>query len=174
MATNPGAGELDPGFSAPDAKPTPWTQVRDQLENAKTYWLATVRADGRPHVTTIAGAWVDETIHFVTGRNEQKAKNLAAGNHRVAVITGASGWEGLDIVIEGEAVELTDVDRLQRVVDTFTEKYDDTFQFRVRDGAVHVGDSPGRALAFEVVARKVFAFAKGDKFGQTRWRFDRH
>lgn len=170
MTDDPGAGKLDPRFSAPHAKPSSWADARSQIETAKTYWLATVRADGRPHVTTIAAVWVDEIIHFVTGPTEQKAKNLAAGN-KVAVITGASGWEGLDVVIEGEAVELTDVDRLQRIVDAFTEKYDDTFEFRVRDGGVHVGDSPDQALAFEVVARKVFAFAKGEQFSQTRWRF---
>lgn len=165
------SGELDPRFSSPDAQPTSWTDARDQLESAKTYWLTTVRPDGRPHVTTIAGVWVDEAIHFVTGQSEQKARNLAAGNLQVVVTTGSNVWDGFDVVIEGEAIPLTDVDRLSRVAETFTEKYDDVFGFRVVDGQLHAADSSDRPIAFEVRARKAFAFGKGKTFSQTRWRF---
>jgi hypothetical protein len=51
---------LDPRFSSEDATPTDWAAARDHLRDAKSYQLTTVRADGRPHQTTIAGVWVDE------------------------------------------------------------------------------------------------------------------
>src|SRR3990170_3117511 len=122
---------IDPQFSTPDATPTPWSTARDQLRDAMSYWLTTVRPDGRPHQTTIAGIWLDEGFHFVTGRGERKARNLEAGNRNVIVTAGCSAWEGLDVVLEGEAVEATDVERLTRLADAYAAKYDDMFGFRV-------------------------------------------
>ena len=74
---DPHKGELDPRFSSPDATATPWTTARDVLAAAPTYWLSTVRSDGGPHVTTIAGVWIDEALHFTTGPSEQKAKKCS-------------------------------------------------------------------------------------------------
>ena len=162
---------LDPRFSVPDAKPTPWTTGRDRLRDAMSYLLTTVRADGRPHQTTIAGIWLDEGFHFVTGRGEQKARNLAAGNRNVLVSAGGTEWDGLDVVLEGEAVEVTDADRFDRLVDAYRTKYDDMFGFRVVDGQFTAPDNTDPAIVFEVRARKGFGFAKGEQFSQTRWRF---
>lgn len=164
-------GEIDPQFSGPDATPAPWSAARSELDAAKTYWLSTVRPDGRPHVTTIAGAWLDEAVHFVTGPSERKAQNLAAGNPHVIVTTGCNGWEGLDIVVEGEAVRVTDADRLRRLAEAFTDKYDDFFGLRLTDGRLSGAGTDDETLAFEVRATKAFAFGKGATFSQTRWRF---
>ena len=76
-AMDPAEGTIDTRFSSPDAVATPWSAARDQLESAKTYWVTTVRPDGRPHSTTIAAVWLDDAIHFTTGASEVKAKNLA-------------------------------------------------------------------------------------------------
>src|SRR5215204_6094846 len=111
---DPAEGTIDQQFSSPDAVATSWSTARDQLLSAKTYWVTTVRPDGRPHSTTSAGVWLDDAIHFTTGQFEVKAKNLAA-NPKVLVTAGCSDWEGLDIVIEGEAVSVTDPDRLTRL-----------------------------------------------------------
>jgi hypothetical protein len=167
---DPDSGTLDPRFSSPDAVPTPWSAAREQLAAAKTYWLSTVRADGRPHVTTLAGVWVDEALHFVTSRSEQKARNLAAGNAHVVVTTGCNGWEGLDIVVEGDAIAVVDPHRLGRLVDAFRGKYADYFGFRLEDGRLRTAGSPGEPLAFEIRVRKVFGFGKGATFSQTRWQ----
>ena len=51
-----GADELSAeihGFSEPDATPTPWAEGLEVLRAADTYWLSTVRPDGRPHVTPL-------------------------------------------------------------------------------------------------------------------------
>lgn len=162
---------FDPRFSSPDAAPTPWATARDQLRDAMSYLLTTVRPDGRPHQTTIAGIWLDHAFHFVTGAGEQKARNLAAGNRNVIVTAGCSAWDGLDIVLEGEAVEVTDVDRLTRLAEAYAAKYDDMFGFRVIDGRFTAPDSADPAVVFEIRVRKGFGFAKGATFSQTRWRF---
>lgn len=161
--------ELDPQFSSPEATPTPWDAARDQLDGASTYWISTVRPDGRPHVTTIAGIWLDEAVHFVTGRSERKAKNLA-GNAQVVVTTGCNGWDGLDIVVEGQAVRVTDPDRLRRLADAFRAKYDDFFGFRIVDGRLQNPGGTDEPLAFEIRFAKAFGFGKGESFSQTRWR----
>jgi pyridoxine/pyridoxamine 5'-phosphate oxidase len=162
---------LDPRFSSEDAKPTEWSAARDQLRDAKSYQLTTIRADGRPHQTTIAGIWLDDRLSFTTSSGEQKAHNLAAGNHHVIVTAGNSGWDGMDVILEGEAVKVSDADRLQGLVDAYREKYDDWFKFRLEDGQFTAEDAPGSALVYDVRARKAFGFRKGDTFSQTRWRF---
>ncbi|MGH2356887.1 MAG: pyridoxamine 5'-phosphate oxidase family protein [Candidatus Limnocylindria bacterium] len=165
---------IDPRFSSEAARPTPWATARDGLAGAKTYWITTVRTDGRPHATTVAGVWLDDAFHVAPGRSEQKAKNLAAGNGQVLVTTGCNGWDGLDIVIEGEALPVTDPAQLRRFADAMAEKYDDFFGLRAVDGQLQGGavatDVP---LAFEVRATKAFGFAKGAPPSVRRaWRFD--
>ena len=164
-------GELDPRFSDPRATATRWPAARAELDSAKTYWVVTVREDGRPHVTTTAGVWLDDALHFLTGASEQKAANLD-GNAHVVMLTGCNGWDGLDVVVEGHAVRVTEVGRLERLARAFTEKYDDFFGFRVTDGRLHGGaGATDEVLAFEVRADKALGFAKGERFSQTRWRF---
>jgi hypothetical protein len=164
--------QLDPRFSDERARAVPWSEGREQLIAAPTYWLATVRSDGRPHVTTIAGIWLDESFCFTTGASEQKARNLD-GNRSVVVTSGRSDFAGTDIVIEGEARRVDDAERLRRLAQAFIEKYGDMFRFAVRDGRLELEEEGGgEVLAFEVVVSKGFAFTKDDPFGQTRWRFE--
>ncbi len=162
---------LDPRFSSEDATPIEWSAARDQLRDAKSYQLTTVRADGRPHQTTIAGVWVDDVFSFTTSEGEQKAHNLRAGNGHVIVAAANSNWDGMDVILEGEAVEVTDADRLGRLVDAFRMKYDDWFGFRLVDGRFVAPGAIGLVLVYDVRARKAFGFTKGDTFSQTRWRF---
>ena len=162
---------LDPRFSSEGATPTDWSAARDQLRDAKSYQLTTVRADGRPHQTTIAGIWLDDRFSFTTSSAEQKAHNLEVGNHNVIVTAGNSGWDGMDVILEGEAVEVTDMDRLGRLVDAYRTKYDDLFKFRLEDGQFVAPGAVGPVLVYDVRPRTAFGFAKGDTFSQTRWRF---
>ena len=45
---------------------TPREETRRVLEIAEVFWLSTVRADGRPHVTPVAAAWLDGILRFQT------------------------------------------------------------------------------------------------------------
>src|SRR5262252_166091 len=94
--------------SSPDAVVTPWEETRRVLETAEVFWLSTVRADGRPHVTPVAAAWLDGILYFGTGSNAQKLKNLQ-GNPHVVLTTGCNRLAtGFDVVVEGDAVPCTD------------------------------------------------------------------
>ena len=161
--------ELDERFSDPGAKATPWATTREVLETAQLSWVTTVRADGRPHVTPLVSVWLDDAAHFTTGPGEQKAVNLS-GNPHVALTTGSNRWkEGLDLVVEGEAVRVTDDSRLRTLADLWRSKYHGDWDFAVEEGAFRHGDG-GSAVVFEVAPTKVLAFAKG-RFAQTRFRF---
>jgi general stress protein 26 len=162
--------ELDPRFSDPEATATPWSEAQELLETAKVYWLSTVRPDGRPHVTSIAAVWLDGALHFTTGQSERKAKNLQA-NAQIVVTTGCNVLEGLDVVVEGEAVLVTDEARLQRLADAYIRKYGELFVFEVRDGALWIEGSEDPGQTYEVRAAKALGFGKGDSFSQTCWRF---
>jgi general stress protein 26 len=161
--------ELDTRFSDPDAVATEWDETRRALETADLFWISTVRADGRPHITPLVAVWLDGAIHFTTGGTEQKAVNLR-GNPHVILMTGCNQWDrGLDVVVEGDAVQLTDDPTLQRLADAWTTKWDGQWQFTVHNGAFHHNDG-GEALVFSVAPTKILAFGKGN-FSHTRHRF---
>jgi general stress protein 26 len=160
---------IDPRFSDPDAIATPWNETRRVLEEAELFWISTVRADGRPHVTPLVAVWLDGALHFTTGGTEQKAINLRGSPH-VILLTGCNHWEeGLDIVVEGDAVQVTDNGTLQRLASAWTTKWNGQWQFQVHEGSFQHPDG-GTALVFSVRPIKVLAFAKGH-FSHTRHLF---
>jgi hypothetical protein len=162
--------DLDARFSAEDATPTPWSRAQAALEAAEVFWISTVRPDGRPHVTPLLAVWLDGALHFSTGAEEQKARNLERNSH-CTLTTGCNALdEGLDLVVEGEAVSVADDAKLRRLAALYEAKYGAAWRFQVRDGAFF--HSGGSALVFEVVPVTAFGFGKGaDTFSQTRWRF---
>jgi nitroimidazol reductase NimA-like FMN-containing flavoprotein (pyridoxamine 5'-phosphate oxidase superfamily) len=115
MATTDPKAELDARFSAPDAVPTPWAETARVIADAELFWIATVRADKSPHVTPLPAVWHDGALHFCTGAGEQKGVDLRRDPH-CTLTTGTNRWnEGLDVVVEGAAVRVTDESRLQRL-----------------------------------------------------------
>ena len=162
--------ELDRRYGDPGAEPTPWAEALTLIEGAELFWISTVRADGRPHVTPLPAVWQDDALHFCTGADEQKGVNLAV-NAACVLTTGTNAWkQGLDVIVEGRAERVTDDAALRRLADAWATKYHGDWIFEVDDGAFVNEDHP--ALVFAVRPTKVIAFAKGD-FAQTRYRFDR-
>ena len=160
--------ELDSRFSEPGAQPTSWQDTLKAINEAEIFWISTVRADGRPHVTPLVAVWLDDALHFSAGADEQKALNLA-NNPRVALVTGDNGWQsGLDVVVEGEAVRVTDPEQLQRLAAAWAQKWDGRWRYSVGEGGFR--HEVGSALVFAVRPTKVLAFAKGS-FSHTRHRF---
>jgi nitroimidazol reductase NimA-like FMN-containing flavoprotein (pyridoxamine 5'-phosphate oxidase superfamily) len=165
---------VDQRFSDPGAVATGWDETRRVLEAAELFWISTVRADGRPHVTPLVAVWVDGAIHFCTGATEQKAVNLTTSPH-VILTTGCNQWDGgLDVVLEGDAVQVTDDDVLKRLAGAWATKWDGRWQYLVRDGCFYNHDEhevrPDAVLVFSVTPTRVLAFAKG-AFSHTSHRF---
>jgi len=166
------------GYGAP---PIPWTKVRQRLDqgltqapgtggpNRHTCWLATVGADGRPHVMPLGVLWIDGAFCFNSGAGTRKAKDLARKPH--CVLTVAT--QDFDLVVEGDALRVTDAARLQRVVEAYRLQ---GWQPTVRDGALYAEYSAPSAGpppwdVYEVTPKKVFALGTAEPYGATRWRF---
>jgi hypothetical protein len=66
--------------------------------------LATINADGSPHVTGVGAVWAEGTFWFQTGERTLKARNLA----RDPRCTLGVAMREFDLVVEGEAEQVTD------------------------------------------------------------------
>ena len=171
--------ELDTRFSDPSATAIPWDDVRAAIDRAEIFWLSTVRADGRPHVTPLPAMWLDGALHFCTGPGEQKAVNLAR-NPECVLTTGTDRFRsGLDVVAEGTAVRVTDPDLLHRLAAMWLDELE--WPFEVVEGGFRDPEPPGTdgqggepvgdAWVFRVEPTKVLSFGRGDSYSQTRYRF---
>lgn len=170
MAAKEPVAELDARFSSDEATATGWAEARRRLAEAELYWLSTVRPDGRPHVTPLISVWLDHALYFCTGATERKAKNLAQNPHCI-LTTGCNALnEGLDVVVEGDALRVSHDAKLRRIAEAYESKYGSDWRFTVRDGAFHQEGVGGEAVVYEVAPSTAFGFAKG-AYAQTRWRF---
>jgi nitroimidazol reductase NimA-like FMN-containing flavoprotein (pyridoxamine 5'-phosphate oxidase superfamily) len=120
----------------------------------------------------LVAVWVDGALYFHTGTEEQKFANLRANPH-VVLTTGCNRWdEGIDVVVEGKAVHVTDEKVLATVAEAFATKWDGRWQLVVRDGRFYnrsAEDWPSEV--FGVEPTRAFSHAKGEPFGATTHRF---
>lgn len=155
---------LDPRYSEPDAAATPWDITRAALDAAELAWLVTVRPDGRPHATPVVPVWVEDSMHFTTGAQEQKGKNLRADD-RVLLQVGGLDWErGLDIAVEGRAAVESDPAVLARLAAAWRRRWDGSWDFQLNGDRLHHRGSA--VLTYSVRPQRVLTFAEG-KFGHT-------
>ena len=177
MAREP-TTELHPEFSSPGATAVPWSEARDRLTLAEIFWISTVRPDARPHVTPLVAVWLNDALFFVTGGTERKATNLTYNPHAVMTTGCAAFRDGFDIVIEGDAVRVTEESILLRVAEAYATKYD--WHYEVRDGMFREVRGPdlsaeqtssARVLVFELRPTTAFGYGLGEEFSATRWQF---
>jgi len=160
--------EFNTDFSEPGAAPVPWPEVDSVLAKSEMFWLSTVRGDGRPHVTPLPTVWVDGVLHFCCGDREQKAANLRA-NPNCVLTTGTNQLHsGLDVIVEGVAVRVTDRARLAELARLWKSKLD--WDFQVGEDAFTDGEGRN-ALVYGVAPTKVLSFGKSP-YTQTRYRFN--
>lgn len=166
--------KLDTRYSLPGEVATSWEETRRVLETAEIFWLSTVRTDGRPHVTPLVAVWHDDALHFNSLHTSQKAVNLR-GNPHVILTTGCNQTEGLDVVVEGDAVQVTDDEVLERLASVWATKWDGGWKFLVRDGCFYIYDEhevlSDAIFVFSVKPTKVFAFARRTGPSHTRHQF---
>ena len=97
-----------------------WSVVAARLEQAANYWLATTMPDGRPHVTPVWGAWVDDVFYCDGIYTARWAQNMAA-NPAISIHLES----GTDVVIvDGVGDDATpDADVCAKIVASWTAKY---------------------------------------------------
>src|SRR3954468_16715728 len=108
--------------------PVGWTAVVKTLEartgpapdahNSRTTWLSTLNDDGSPHVTAVGALWVDGTFWFQTGPRTHKARNIAR-DPRCSI---AVSIRDADVVVEGEAVHVTEPDAVARAAKAWADQ----------------------------------------------------
>jgi hypothetical protein len=168
-----------------DGTPTAWAEARARLEDpepGRTYWLATVRPDGRPHVMPLLGLWLDDAFYFITGEATRKGQNLA-GDPRCVITTSSTTLPALDLILEGEARKVSDEATLQRVAGAYGSTMG--WPLEVRDGAVVGPNAPTAGpppyAVYELRPTTVFGLpgiagteegvGSAGAFSPTRWRF---
>jgi PPOX class probable F420-dependent enzyme len=106
-----------------DLQPMAWSTVTDRLDegftqapgtggpNRHTCWLATIDADGRPHVTGVGGFWDDGGWWVITSRSSRKGRNMERDPRcSMSVAVGE-----LDVTVEGTAALVEDPDVVARL-----------------------------------------------------------
>jgi hypothetical protein len=167
--TNPTSKNLDIYGS----EPIPWSRALAQLEpsgGTGTYWLATTRPDGRPHIAAFGGLWVDGKVYLVSGAGTRKSRNLSS-NPNCAV---SVSLPGLDLVIEGKVARVTDEATLVRLAERYAAQgwpaTVDDGAFTAPYSAPSAGPPPWDLYAITPVT--AFGVATAEPNGATRWQFD--
>lgn len=104
---------------ATETRTTSWEMARERLANPevpRTYWLATTRPGGRPHLVPVIGFWINGAMHVVAGEGTRKGRNLQADG-RCAIGTTSTTLPSLDIVIEGVAETLRDENAVRQIAE---------------------------------------------------------
>lgn len=148
----PGYGVLD---SSSGQRLLDWAWAEERLVASRNYWIATTRADARPHLMPVWGVWHGAALWFSTGAESVKARNLAENP------ACSAGTERADeaVIVEGHVSVITDATQLAAVYAAYRSKYDWPM-----DG------EPFYRLRPDVV----FGFIEhADQFASTatRWRF---
>jgi hypothetical protein len=136
-----------------------------------TCWLATIDADGSPHVTGIGANWVDDRFWFETGDRTRKARNIA----RDPRCTLSIATREFDLVVEGEAQKVTDPTTVAAMAARWAAegwpcRVDDTGQALTADfSAPSAGPPPWFVYRIEPLAATALAIIEPG--GATRWTF---
>jgi hypothetical protein len=148
-----------------------WEDVRVALAAVhgpeELMFFATVRPNGRPHVTGVGASWIDGDFYITTGPQTVKAANLAGNPH--CTLAGRLG--GFDVSLDGLAERVVDRATLEWLVSWFAAEgwpatvAGDTLHAPINDQSPHV--RPWNV--YRVRANKVIAVGAG---GATmRFRF---
>ena len=154
---NPDRPRMTPSYGVGDPQygfePIEWTWVVERMTEARNYWVATTRANGRPHVIPVWGVWTDDGFHFFTDTESLKARNI----HREprAAVHLESGDEV--VILEGR---FRPASVTQEVVQAYERKYEMSL------GNVSEG-------LFRLRPAKALAWTESDfPKTATRWRFE--
>ena len=136
-----------------------------------TCWLATINADGSPHVNGIGAMWVDGTFWFETGEHSRKGRNLA----RDPRCTLSLALLEFDVVVEGDAQRVTDPSTVAAMADRWAAdgwpcRVDESGQaLTAAFSAPSAGPPPW--FVYRIIPRSATALSTLGPGGATRWRF---
>ena len=167
MAEEPIAEKPDAvAYASPEHGTLTWDWALNLLENARNYWFATTRPDGRPHLMPIWCVWYENALYFSTDTSSRKARNFTL-NPNVAVSTdGASA----SVVIEGTVSVVQDYALRARVSGVYKAKYG--WEMQATDTGIVFDDGIASPL-YVVTPGLAFGITDDEVSKMTRWRFKR-
>lgn len=141
----------------PGAK-LPWAQVDELLAKARTYWIVSVRPDGRPHVAPVWGVWMNHELVFETSTESVKARNLVTEPRCAAHIDHSEAG----VIVEGAAERTEDEAIVRAFAAAYEAKYErDVDQYLERPVSI----------VFRLVPRVAYSFREYLGQSSTRWIF---
>jgi len=136
----------------------PWEWATARLIRSHDYWLATVRPDGRPHVTPVWGVWRDDTLWFSCSRRSRKARNLEQN----PAVVATTDEPRAPVIVEGRATTVDD----HAEISTFAVLADTKYQTNY--GMEFYADPTNACFRIEV--RSVLGLTEDDFTGSpTLW-----
>jgi len=133
-----------------------WAFVIEQLTAARSYWVATVGADGRPNSAPVWGVLVNDDLFLETSPATRKARNI----ERSGALTVSVGGDEA-VIVEGDAAAFRPpLERGRTIAAAFKAKY---------PGYDPEPDSWEAGGLYRVVPRTVFGWR--DMPTAARWRF---
>ena len=137
-----------------------WEWAHERLVASHDFWLATSRPDARPHLMPVWGVWDGASLWFSSANSSRKATNLRA-SPRCSVATD-NAYE--PVVLEGDAIVVTDPRQLQGALELENRKYGTDYGTEMID--------PAHNTWFELRPMWAFALDEDDFTGSpTRWSF---
>jgi hypothetical protein len=139
--------------------------------NRHTCWLATINADGSPHVTGIGAIRVDGAFWFETGETSRKGMNVA----RDPRCTLSVALHDFDVVVEGDARQVRDAATVAAMAERWNAagwpcRVDDSGVALTADfSAPSAGPPPW--YVYRIEPRAATALLTVEPSGATRWRF---
>ena len=156
------------------SEPLEWSRARDALASnpastGRSYFLGTVRPDGRPHAAGFGAVWHDDALWLVSGPGTRKSRNLAAN----PACTVSASLPGIDLVLEGEAHRMTDPATLEALAAVYRDAgwaaQADGDALTAPYSAPSAGPPPWHL--YRITFHTVFGVASAEPYGATRWRF---
>lgn len=131
-----------------------WPGVRERLEQALHYWLATTRPDGRPHLVPVDGLWLDDVWYFGGSSDAVHQRNLRTNVEVVVHLEDVVRA----VIVEGRAAwRVPGVDHAARLAGASKLKYGYAPALEAYTSGVWAV-SPRRVLAWDSVAEDATRF----------------
>ena len=147
MPAGYGVGDPQYGFA-----PMQWSWVAERMTEARSYWIAATRADGRPHISPVWGVWHSNAFHFFTDTASLKARII---NRDPRVIVHLESGDEV-VIMEGA---LESIAAPPDIVSAYERKY-----------GISLGDAPDGL--YRLKTAKTLAWLESDfPRTATRWVF---
>lgn len=166
-----------------DLAPVAWSTITEGLDRGftqapgtggpdrHTCWLATIDADGRPHVTGVGAFWDDGVWWVVTARTSRKGRNLER-DPRCSISLATHDF---DVTVEGTAELVEDPEVVARIAavaaaDGWPASPDETgTAITAAYSAPSAGPPPWHV--YRITPTAATALVTVEPGGATRWTF---